>query len=356
MASSDSSPDDDLPFPPDADPAESTPQGGATPDNPARTDERIDDWRHTIQRLREQTSKVVVGQEDAQELLLIALMVEGHVLLEGVPGVAKTLLARTFARGLSLEFGRIQFTPDLMPGDVLGTNLFNFQTNMFALTKGPIFTEVLLADEINRTPPKTQAALLEAMQERSVTIDGQTHHLSAGFFVIATQNPIEQEGTYPLPEAQLDRFLFKVEVGYPSRDQERTLLDLHGNRNSRVQLDDFELEPVATVNAIHAARKALLELEMSSPLLDYIVDLVRATREHPALLCGASPRATQQLASASRAVAYLDNRDYVIPDDVQRLLAPTLQHRMILAPGAEIDGSTPDRILQEILEKVPAPR
>ena len=255
--------------------------------------------------------KTVVGQDAALDLMLAALLSEGHVLLEGVPGTAKTLLAQSFARALSLDFGRIQFTPDLMPGDVLGTNLFNFQTSDFRLTKGPVFTQVLLADEINRTPPKTQAALLQAMHERSVTIDGQTHELGDDFMVIATQNPIEQQGTYPLPEAQLDRFLFKHILDYPSRDEERAIVARHGHRTVMPELASFGLEAVADAAALGAARRTIAALRLSDDLIDYIVDIVRATREHESIEFGASPRSANMIATASRAYAAMQGRDYV---------------------------------------------
>ena len=312
--------------------------------------------REVAQRLREQVHRVVVGQDHAIDLLLVSLLCEGHVLLEGVPGVAKTLLARTFASGLSLAFGRIQFTPDLMPGDIIGTNLFNFQTNHFTLTKGPIFTQLLLADEINRTPPKTQAALLQAMQERSVTVDGIHHELGDGFMVIATQNPIEQEGTYLLPEAQLDRFLFKVVVGYPSRDEERDVVRRHGHRTTMPQLADFALQPVADLGLLVAMREAVQQIRASDAILDYIVDLVRATRERPSISFGASPRAATMLTTASRAYAALQGRDYVLPDDLKALAVPALRHRIVLAPGAEIEGLTSEAVVRQILDQVPVPR
>ncbi|MBA3504031.1 MAG: AAA family ATPase, partial [Deltaproteobacteria bacterium] len=219
--------------------------------------------RELAARLREQVHRVVVGQDHAIDLLFVAMLCEGHILFEGVPGVAKTLLARTFASGLSLTFSRVQFTPDLMPGDIIGTNLFNFQTNTFTLTRGPIFTQLLLADEINRTPPKTQAALLQAMQERSVTVDGVTYELGDGFMVIATQNPIEQEGTYLLPEAQLDRFLFKVIVGYPTRDDERDIVRRHGHRTTMPRLSDFQLQPIADLGTLVAMRNAISQIRIS---------------------------------------------------------------------------------------------
>ena len=306
--------------------------------------------------VKAQVQRVVMGQNAPIDLILVALLSRGHVLLEGVPGTAKTLLAQSVASSLSLAFRRIQFTPDLMPGDVTGTNLFNFQTNQFSLTKGPIFTQLLLADEINRTPPKTQAALLEAMQERSVTIDGTTHDLGPGFMVIATQNPLEQEGTYPLPEAQLDRFLFKIKVSYPARDEEIDIVRLHGHRTAMPKLTEFGLEPVADLATLEAARSLVAEIRLTDPLVAYIVDLVRATREHQSLLAGASPRAANMLASASRAYAALSGRDFVIPDDVKALAVPALGHRLVLGPAAEIEGVTTERALRQIIERVPAPR
>ncbi len=306
--------------------------------------------------LKQQIRKIVVGQDTAIDLLLVGLLAEGHVLLEGVPGTAKTLLARTFAACLSLEFGRIQFTPDLMPGDVIGTNLFNFQTNRFTLTKGPIFTQLLLADEINRTPPKTQAALLEAMQERAVTIDGESHDLGGIFIVIATQNPIEQQGTYPLPEAQLDRFLFKHVLDYPSGEEEEAIVALHGSRTSMPKLESFEIAPIADLSLLDEARSTVAQIRLAEEIVAYIVALVRATREHPSLQYGASTRAANMLAVAARAYAAFSGRDFVIPDDVKALVLPTLRHRVVLAPGAEIEGLTTEEMLRQLVEQVPAPR
>jgi len=306
--------------------------------------------------VRSEVRKVVVGQDGAIDLMLVSLLSDGHILMEGVPGTAKTLLAQTFAHALSLDFGRVQFTPDLMPGDVVGTNLFNFQTSSFTLTKGPIFTQLLLADEINRTPPKTQSALLQAMHERNVTIDGQTYPLGDGFMVIATQNPIEQHGTYPLPEAQLDRFLFKHVLDYPSRDEEREIVARHGHRTTMPALDTFGIVRVADIATLAAMRRTIADIRLSEDLIDYIVDIVRATRENPSLQFGASPRAANMLATATRAYATLQSRDYAIPDDIKALAPPVLRHRVVLSPAAEIEGVTTDHVVGRILDQVPAPR
>jgi MoxR-like ATPase len=312
--------------------------------------------RAITEAVRGEVRKAVVGQDAIIDLMLTSLLVGGHILLEGVPGTAKTLLTRAFAAGLALQFGRIQFTPDLMPGDVLGTNLFNFQTNSFILTKGPIFAQLLLADEINRTPPKTQAALLQAMNERVVTIDGKDHPLGDDFMVVATQNPIEQQGTYPLPEAQLDRFLFKMIIDHPSRDEEREIVRRHGHRSAMPRVEDFGLMAVADGSALALARAAVTQIRLSDPLIDYIVDVIRATREHSSLEVGASTRAANMLAAAARAYAVLAGRDFVIPDDVKFLALPVLRHRLTLSPSAEIEGLTADRILREVIDQTPAPR
>jgi MoxR-like ATPase len=316
----------------------------------------VHDIRAITEAVRGEVRKAVVGQDAIIDLMLTSLLVGGHILLEGVPGTAKTLLTRAFAAGLALQFGRIQFTPDLMPGDVLGTNLFNFQTNTFILTKGPIFTQLLLADEINRTPPKTQAALLQAMNERVITIDGKDYPLGEDFMVVATQNPIEQQGTYPLPEAQLDRFLFKVIIDHPSRDEEREIVRRHGHRSAMPRVEDFGLKAVADGSLLAQAREMVSQIRLSDPLIDYIVDVIRATREHSSLEVGASTRAANMLAAAARALAVLAGRDFVIPDDVKFLALPVLRHRLTLSPGAEIEGLTADRILREVIDQTPAPR
>jgi MoxR-like ATPase len=316
----------------------------------------LQEVRALTEGIRREVAKAVVGQGEVIDLMLTSLLVGGHVLLEGVPGTAKTLLAQTFAAGLSLKFGRIQFTPDLMPGDLLGTNLFNFQTNVFVLTKGPIFAELLLADEINRTPPKTQAALLQAMNERAVTIDGHDYPLGDDFMVVATQNPIEQQGTYPLPEAQLDRFLFKIIVVYPSLEEEREVVRRHGHRSAMPRLADFGIKPVADAASLAAVREQVTKIRLSEELIDYIVDVIRGTREHASLEVGASTRAANMLAAAARAYAALQARDFVIPDDVKMLALPVLRHRLMLSPGAEIEGLSPDRIVGEIIDRTAAPR
>lgn len=316
----------------------------------------ITDIKALADTIRGEVGKAVIGQADTVDLLLTALFSGGHMLLEGPPGTAKTLLTQCFAAAIKLDFGRIQFTPDLMPGDVLGTNLFNFSTSEFTLTKGPIFTDILLADEINRTPPKTQAALLEAMQERKVTIDGATHPLNDRFTVIATQNPIEQQGTYPLPEAQLDRFLFKHVLAFPSREEELAIVAGHGNRTGMKTASAFGVQAVVTPESLAEAVASVAQVRIQEDVVEYIVDIVRATRETPALTHGASPRAAAAIAAASRAKAALDGRDYVVPDDVKSLSLPALRHRVILSPAAEIEGRTTDETLQDIVEQTAAPR
>ena len=306
--------------------------------------------------IRTEVAKAIVGQDELVDHLLVALLARGHVLLEGPPGTAKTFLTQCFAAALGLDFGRIQFTPDLLPGDILGSNLFNFQTSRFTLTRGPIFTEVLLADEINRTPPKTQAALLEAMQERSVTLDGTRHALSSHFMVVATQNPIEQQGVYPLPEAQLDRFLFKLLVGYPDADEEARIVAEYGKRSGVQRPTAFSIQPQVTPDELSAARAAVNEVKLVDEVVAYIVRLVRATRETADFESGASPRAAIMLANAARARAALQGRDYVIPDDVKQLAASVLRHRTLLSPAAEIEGRRVETIVADLVERTEAPR
>jgi MoxR-like ATPase len=307
-------------------------------------------------QVRAEIGKAIVGQQDTIDLLLTALFARGHVLLEGPPGVAKTYLAQCFSRTIGLEFGRIQFTPDLMPADIIGSNVFNFQTSTFSLTEGPLFCELLLADEINRTPPKTQAALLEAMQERRVTIDGKSRHLSERFMVVATQNPLEQQGTYPLPEAQLDRFLFKQTLAYPSREEERKIVAEYGMQSGHSDPADRGVSQAVTAEQLGEAHKAVAGIRLTDEIVGYVLDLVRSTRETPDLASGASPRSAAQLALAARSRAALDGRDYVIPDDVKALALPALRHRVILSPAAEIDGRRPDQIIQSLVDLAAAPR
>jgi MoxR-like ATPase len=317
---------------------------------------QLAELRQMADAIRGEIGKAIVGQADSIDLMLTAVLAGGHILLEGPPGTAKTLLAQCFAHTLDLQFGRVQFTPDLMPGDILGSNLFNFQTSAFTLTKGPIFCDVLLADEINRTPPKTQAALLEAMQERGVTLDGKRHALSPRFTVIATQNPVEQQGAYPLPEAQLDRFLFKHVLSYPSAEEEMRIVTEHGGRAQHHDPAAMGLRKLVNTDTLNAAVAAVNQTRLTPEVTRYIVSIVRATRDGAAFELGASPRAAAMLAVAARARAALDGRDYVIPDDVKALAGPALRHRVLLSPSAEIEGRTTDSALKAILEQVEAPR
>ncbi|MEE4315508.1 MAG: MoxR family ATPase [Erythrobacter sp.] len=316
----------------------------------------LTDVRALADAIRAEIAKAIVGQDDMVDMLLVALLSEGHVLMEGPPGTAKTFLANAFATALGLDFGRIQFTPDLLPGDILGSNLFNFQTSQFTLTRGPIFCDLLLADEINRTPPKTQAALLEAMQERRVTLDGETHHLPERFMVVATQNPIENQGVYPLPEAQLDRFLFKLLVPYPAEEEENRIVATFGRRSGPQRPSDLGVAAVTNAAGIGAAAGALSQVTVANEITSYVVRLVRATREHSELTVGASPRAAVLLAGAARARAALEGRDYVIPDDVKALAVPVLRHRLTLSPAAEIEGRDMEALVAELVESTEAPR
>ena len=316
----------------------------------------LDEVRSLAAALRGEVGKAIVGQDAIVEHLTVALLAEGHVLLEGPPGTAKTFLAQCFACALGLDFGRIQFTPDLLPGDILGSNLFNFQTSAFTLTRGPIFCDLLLADEINRTPPKTQAALLEAMQERKVTLDGETHALPAHFMVVATQNPIESQGVYPLPEAQLDRFLFKLLVPYPSIEEEAAIVTRFGQRQGPPRPADFGISHVADAARLTGASAALGQVRVADGIVDYVVRLVRATRESAELSSGASPRAAVALANAARARAALEGRDYVVPDDVKALATAVLRHRLVLSPAAEIEGRLVEDLVGELVERTEAPR
>ena len=303
-------------------------------------------------RVLDEVERAVVGKRDALELVLLALLADGHVLLEDVPGLAKTLAARSFAQVLSVRFSRIQFTPDLMPADVTGSSIWNQRDADFEFRPGPIFTNLLLADEINRAPPKTQAALLEAMQERQVTIDGETHRLGPPFLVIATQNPIEYEGTYPLPEAQLDRFLLRTAFGYPSREDEVEVL---GRRLER-QEDEVALEPVVDRETLLAMQRALEQVYVAESVRGYCVDLVAATRSSPSAAVGASPRGTLALLTLARARAAVSGRDYVVPDDVKAVAVPALAHRLVLRPELWVQKVSAEDVVLDLLATVPTPR
>jgi MoxR-like ATPase len=315
-----------------------------------------DPARDALVRLRGEVAKAVAGQDAAVTGLLIALLCEGHVLLEGVPGVAKTLLVRTLARALRLKSSRVQFTPDLMPGDVTGSLIYDPRTAAFTFREGPVFTNLLLADEINRTPPKTQAALLEAMEERQVTVDGSSRPLPAPFLVVATQNPVEYEGTYPLPEAQLDRFLLKLTMPVPPREVEIGILTAHDRGFDPRNLAAAGVNPVAGPEDLAAARAGVAAVRAAPELLAYIVDIARATRATPALQLGASPRAATALLRTAKAWAWLTGRDYATPDDVKALALPTLRHRVSLRPETELEGVTTDAVLDQVLTTVPVPR
>ncbi len=305
-------------------------------------------------RLLAEIGKSVVGQREALEGMFVALLAGGHVLLEGVPGTAKTLMVRAMARSLGLSFQRIQFTPDLMPSDVVGTSVFDFKTSAFTFTEGPIFTELLLADEINRAPAKTQSALLEAMQERQVSVDGERHALARDFTVFATQNPVEQEGTYPLPEAQLDRFLLKIRIDYPSSDEEDEILARASHGVGTLELE--EIVPVVTRDELHAIRPIGARVAIEARVRGYVRDLCRATRSSPLLLLGAGPRAGVHLLVASRWIAALDGRTFVTPDDVKRALHPVICHRLVLAPEVELDGMSVEDVIDRVAASVEVPR
>lgn len=309
---------------------------------------------NAVQSLKTQLSKVIVGQDNFVELLIVGLLANGHVLIEGVPGLAKTITAKLFAKSLKTNFSRIQFTPDLMPSDVLGTSIFNTKTSEFEFKKGPVFSNIVLIDEINRAPAKTQAALFEVMEERQVTMDGKLYKMDAPFMVLATQNPIEQEGTYALPEAQLDRFLFKIEVGYPELEDEVKILQTHHERKGK--LPETEVEAVLEPQKISELRDQIHEIIVEEKLLNYIAELINKTRNHPHLYLGASPRASIAVMNAAKAFAAVNGRDFVIPEDIKNALKPVLAHRLILSPDREMEGMTAGSVIDMITQSVEIPR
>ena len=313
--------------------------------------------RKVLVKTKQEVAKVIIGYEHVVDQALIAIFTGTHALVEGVPGVGKTLMVRTLAHVMSCDFARIQFTPDLMPTDITGTNVFNLQTNAFSLVKGPVFSTFLLADEINRAPAKTQSALLQAMQERTVTIDRETHQLSANFTVFATQNPIEYEGTYPLPEAQKDRFMLKIAMDSPGKDDELTLAHrMLGNDAPEDTLASGAVQQIITPEVLTRLRKALQEILVKEDLVSYIVEIVRKTRTHQSVLVGAGPRATQALLLSSRAFAAINGRNFVTPDDIKAMTHPVLTHRIILRPEYEIEGLTVKEVIENILKEITVPR
>lgn len=314
----------------------------------------LEQFAEKMNALRQNIGRVIVGQEETVDLVLTAILADGHVLIEGVPGVAKTLLARLIARLVDTRFSRIQFTPDLMPSDVLGTTVFNMKTQSFDFHPGPVFADVVLVDEINRAPAKTQAALFEVMEERQVTIDGETHRMGDVYTIIATQNPVEQEGTYKLPEAQTDRFLMKITMGYPSIDEEVVILERHHANATFVKLDD--VKPVITHDELLQLRQMMQKVFVEPSLLRYIASIVQLSRQSKAIFLGASPRASVAMLQASKAYALLQGRDFVTPDDIKQVTPSILQHRLILNAEAEMEGHTPLKVAQRLIEKVEVPK
>jgi len=319
--------------------------------------DKTDLLKKALIRTKQEVAKVIIGHEQVVDQALIAIFSGHHALIEGVPGVAKTLLVRTLAHVMRCDFARIQFTPDLMPTDITGTHVFNLQKDAFSLVKGPVFTTFLLADEINRAPAKTQSALLQAMQERTVTIDRQTHALSANFTVFATQNPIEYEGTYPLPEAQKDRFMLKITMDHPGRDEELSLARrMLGKDSPENILASGQVKPIISPEILGRLRESLEGILVKDELSAYIVDVVRKSRQHPSVLVGAGPRATQALILAARTYAALNGRDFITPDDIKTMALPVLEHRLILRPEFEIEGLTVKEVVAEILRDIAVPR
>lgn len=314
----------------------------------------LSELRDGVEKMKSEVAKVIVGQEAMIELLIVALLADGHVLIEGVPGVAKTLTAKLLAKTFSVGFSRIQFTPDLMPSDVLGTSIFNQKSAEFEFRPGPIFSNIVLIDEINRAPAKTQAAMFEVMEERQVTVDGQTHLMKPPFVVLATQNPIEQEGTYRLPEAQLDRFIFKVNVEYPNLQEEEAIIRGHHTRQMGDPL--AAIQPIMSAERIAAFRSKVREIHVEEKLINYIARLVNDTRQNRSLYLGASPRASIAILNSSKAMAAIRGRDFVTPEDIREVTLPVMQHRVILTPEREMEGLKPADIIREIIQKIEVPR
>ncbi|MAU14398.1 MAG: magnesium chelatase [Muricauda sp.] len=314
----------------------------------------LDELRDTVEQIKKELSTIIVGQKDFIELLIISILADGHALIEGVPGIAKTVTAKLFAKTLKTEFSRIQFTPDLMPSDILGTSVFNNKTTEFEFKKGPIFSNIILIDEINRAPAKTQSALFETMEERQATVDGTTYKMGEPFMVLATQNPIEQEGTYALPEAQLDRFLFKIKVDYPSVEEEVVILQNHHERKGEKPQD--RIKAVLTPKKLLEYKKNIHEVVVEQKILDYIANIINRTRNHPHLYLGASPRASIATLTAAKAFAAISGRDFVIPEDVKKALVPVLNHRVILTPEREMEGMTTENVVSMIMQSVEIPR
>ncbi|WP_299002167.1 MoxR family ATPase [uncultured Tenacibaculum sp.] len=310
--------------------------------------------KEAVVKIKEQLGKVIVGQEEFMELLLVSLLADGHVLIEGVPGVAKTVTAKLLAKTIATDFSRIQFTPDLMPSDVLGTSVLNMKTSDFEFKKGPIFSNIVLIDEINRAPAKTQAALFEVMEEKQITMDGERYAMNPPFMVLATQNPIEQEGTYALPEAQLDRFLFKINVGYPSLDEEIQIITAHNDRKGA--LPQTQVEAVLTESELLEYRSKVFEVLVEEKIIKYIAQLISNTRNNAHLFLGGSPRASIAVLMASKAFAAINGRDFVIPEDVKKSIYPVLRHRIMLTPEREMEGMTPDKVIEMIVQSVEVPR
>ncbi|UOB18044.1 AAA family ATPase [Abyssalbus ytuae] len=327
-----------------------------TQNTPLEFNNRIDlrELQEAVNKIKNELGKVIVGQKDMVELLIISILANGHSLIEGVPGVAKTVTAKLLAKTMNVDFSRIQFTPDLMPSDILGTSIFNVKTSEFEFKKGPVFSNIILIDEINRAPAKTQAALFEVMAERQITIDGVRNDMQAPFLVFATQNPIEQEGTYSLPEAQLDRFLFKINVNYPSLEEEISILE--GNHHRKDKISDNLIEPVLSASHIENYQNTIKEIIVEDNLLKYIAAIVNNTRTNANLYLGASPRASISILNASKAMAAINGRDFVTPDDIKKCTKPVLRHRIILTPEREMEGFTSDKVIDQILETIEIPR